>query len=766
MDNKQISVVLGGILGDYCRLLDEFADFDGYEYLKNLQGLKTLPDVLDCVKYRNSEMLKNAYIENDNICYITNISNSIASDTNCQSSETPQNLESIFNVLNANNQEYKYDLNELEEKPNIPQKSPKEYDKSFYKKIIKDINNLLENTEISQNALNYLLSKLEIKLLFVPNPQQADEIQDVSLFDHLKMSVAFASCIERFFEDSGVKDYKSRLFLNEQSFYNEKAFLIYSVDFSGIQQFIYSITATKNALKGLRSRSFYLEILMETLVDEILQRLKLSRANVLYTGGGHTYFIFPNTRNTKDIVSDTISQLNQWFVQTFDNSLYGAAGFSECSVNDLKNNPCGSYKEIFSNISKMISKKKSNRYSTSQIIGLNTPRPFDYDRECNVCHRMGKLDESNVCEICRGLIGLSEMILDDEELFVVVNKDFNGKKISLPFEKYLTALNPCELKKLTPKDSVVRSYSKNNKIAPESACHNLWVGSFAAESEFSKLVANSKGIKRLGVIRADVDNLGQSFVSGFSKTGGGEYETITRTSAFSRRLSEFFKYHINYILKNPKFQLFDDNLNTHRNATIVYSGGDDLFIVGGWDDIVCFAVDLHNALKEYTQNTLSISAGIGLYHNKYPIYSFANEVEELVECSKSYEDKNQSKNAVTLFDENNTYSWDTFIQNVVGQKLKALKEFIVNNDEHGKAMLYTMLELIREKREDRLNIARFAYFIARIKPKTEDEIILEKYEIFKRDMYQWINNPDDCRQLETAIYIYIYMNRKEGTNDE
>lgn len=47
-----------------------------------------------------------------------------------------------------------------------------------------------------------------------------------------------------------------------------------------------------------------------------------------------------------------------------------------------------------------------------------------------------------------------------------------------------------------------------------------------------------------------------------------------------------------------------------RNAVIVYSGGDDLFIVGSWDDIIGFAVDLYYALKKYTQGTLKISGGI------------------------------------------------------------------------------------------------------------------------------------------------------------
>ncbi|MGN0536968.1 MAG: Cas10/Cmr2 second palm domain-containing protein, partial [Acutalibacteraceae bacterium] len=184
----------------------------------------------------------------------------------------------------------------------------------------------------------------------------------------------------------------------------------------------------------------------------------------------------------------------------------------------------------------------------------------------------------------------------------------------------------------------------------------------------------------------------------------------------------------------------------------------------GWDDILCFAVDLNNAIKKYTQNTLTISAGIGIYHSKYPIYSFAFETEELEEYSKNYTNGMQSKNAVTLFDKNNTYSWDEFIDKVLGEKLTTLKHFIDNNDSHGKALLYNMLDLIREKRKDGLNIARFAYLLARITAKKSSEKELSGYKSFEQLMYEWINNEKDCRQLVTAIYIYVYMNREGEKN--
>ena len=60
---------------------------------------------------------------------------------------------------------------------------------------------------------------------------------------------------------------------------------------------------------------------------------------------------------------------------------------------------------------------------------------------------------------------------------------------------------------------------------------------------FADLAQNSTGVKRIGVLRADVDNLGLAFVEGFLRKDSPEnkyrYVTISRTATLSRSLSIF-----------------------------------------------------------------------------------------------------------------------------------------------------------------------------------------------------------------------------------
>lgn len=331
----------------------------------------------------------------------------------------------------------------------------------------------------------------------------------------------------------------------------------------------------------------------------------------------------------------------------------------------------------------------------------------------------------------------------------------------IPFDRYLVSDDKRSLKNRISEDrTYLRSYGKNHGD-PSLHTAKMWVGDYCAEKELARLSEQSEGIDRLAVLRADIDNLGQAFVGGFDDN----HVNILRTSEFSSKLSLFFKHDINAIMRDPKFM--SENHGRGRNAVIIYSGGDDVFAVGSWNDIIGFAVDLNEALKKFSLGTLTISAGIGIYPADYPIYEMASETGSLEDRSKG----NPGKNSVTLFDKDNCYGWDEFVTEVIGEKYEALRQYLGENSEKGNSMLYNMLHLIRSRNdEDRLNIARFAYLLARLRPTDEKSLDynrkIEQFNLFKKKMYDWIRDENDARQLMTAIYLYVYHERERMENNE
>ena len=49
-----------------------------------------------------------------------------------------------------------------------------------------------------------------------------------------------------------------------------------------------------------------------------------------------------------------------------------------------------------------------------------------------------------------------------------------------------------------------------------------------------------------------------------------------------------------------------------------------------------------------------------------------------------------------------------------------------------------------------------------MEPKEDSDVeVRTAYRQFAKKMYEWSRNPQDRRQLITAIYIYVYLNRKD-----
>src|SRR5690625_3448485 len=130
-----------------------------------------------------------------------------------------------------------------------------------------------------------LLNVLEATTSFIPSSTNIPGVEDISLYDHMKMTAGFAGAIFQYLMGTNQTNFKEKLFSHAKTFYDEKAFLLVSFDLSGIQDFIYTITDS-GAHKQLRSRSFYLDMMCEWLSDLILEENDLTRANLMYAGGG------------------------------------------------------------------------------------------------------------------------------------------------------------------------------------------------------------------------------------------------------------------------------------------------------------------------------------------------------------------------------------------------------------------------------------------------------------------------------------------------
>ena len=746
MTEVEIKLVIASLLHDIGKVIyREGSDKrkhseSGYDYLKQEVGI-TDKEILNGVLYHHYDKMVNAKLDKQSLAYITYIADNIASAADRRKSdaegtgfETSMPLQSVFNILNGNEEQYYYKprLLDCRDEINYPQPIAEPFDKHFYYQVKDNLTDNLRGLEWNETYINSLLTVLEGNLTYVPSSTNKSELADISLYDHVKITAAIAACIYQYLQEQQIEDYRDVLFQNANEFYKKETMMLASLDISGIQDFIYTI-ARQKALKSLRTRSFYLEIMMEHIIDCFMQRLNLSRTNLIYSGGGHCYILVPNTKKAKKTLDDVANEVNVWLLDMFDISLYVAVAYYPCNSNALRNQPEGSYADIFKELSAQLAKKKRMRYTAKQIIRLNQKKKSKYALECKVCKKIDDVSDEGMCQFCEAVTLFSNHILK-ADIFTVVSKEEAGS-LPLPLGGYLLSDTEKTLKERMNKPEYVRAYSKNALYTGKQMTTKLWVGDYSYASQFDDLVEQSNGIKRLGVLRADVDNLGQAIVSGFDNPkNDNRYVTLSRTATLSRQLSLFFKMLINRIMKYPKYTI--GTPKKERFATIVYSGGDDLFIVGAWDDIIELAVDISREFSKYTQGTLTISAGVGVYVNGYPISVMAGEVAELEDESKH----NVNKNSITLLPDgvkhaittmnteitisDGTYTWKEFTEEVIDEKYRLLENFFRQEEDRGKAFIYRILEFIRG-REEKINFARFVYLLSRLEPD-RSEVMSEK----------------------------------------
>ena len=228
-------------------------------------------------------------------------------------------------------------------------------------------------------------------------------------------------------------------------------------------------------------------------------------------------------------------------------------------------------------------------------------------------------------------------------------------------------------------------------------------------------------------------------------------KNLFRAAAFSRQMSLFFKYHINGLLEG-------------LCVSIVYAGGDDVFLVGAWNHTLQAALRIQKHLRSYTCGALTISAGIAMFNEHYPIRAAAEQTAALEDEAK----KLPGKNGVALFDAvpDHTYSWDVLQDKVLGEKMTCLEQFFAqfqkndDDDHRGNSMLYNLTDLLRNTQENHVNFARCVYLLTRLCPDEKAGCALQDaYRVFSHNVLDWARDPEQRRQLITAIYIYVYQKR-------
>ena len=392
-------------------------------------------------------------------------------------------------------------------------------------------------------------------------------------------------------------------------------FLIISGSISHIQKFIYD-TTSQGALKNLRGRSFFLTLLAQAVCDKLLYELNLAPESILYNSGGTFCLIAQKDGHIINKIDGVIKAIK---IATIDmlhedliNICYTIANRSELD------NSCA---DIFTRLFKMKHKCKFLPY------GADTAYDSIFKTTTPAKRKSYEQIGSQLCNVT-GILASKEKIANCDALCV----DFTplGEVFYLGKADKLATIDASNAYLLLINDT----QTPQNCTLP--ICRGYVAGNGTRAKSFEDLFQNNDSShRRLAVLRMDVDNLGSLLQSKMRL-----HSPLSEYANFSHQLDEYFKKEINKIWT----QSYSDS------TVIIYAGGDDLFIIGEWENTLKFMNDINQNFTQFFKNeNIGISGGISFVETKYPIIRAAEMSAEEESLAKGFSFNGEQKNAISIF---------------------------------------------------------------------------------------------------------------------
>lgn len=461
---------------------------------------------------------------------------------------------------------------------------------------------------------------------------------DVSLYDKMRASAAIAACLG-------------------QAGQGPEPFLLLAADFSGIQKYIFTVARTniKGVSKRLRARSFFVDVMIQSLAYQICEAMDVPYGNILMLTGGKFYLLLPNQGSVIDKLHTIQRKLEYDLFQRF---------CGEISVNlawvTFGDEGLIDYSFTITELSRRLREEKNRAFHTALTDGAEWQEDkfvlvndLAGKHGCPSCGQRLTDRDQEVCRDCRiqeelgGKLATADCLWFSREggefqLWDRCFLSFSQNRARGALMR-VEQLNDWEI----PPD---RTYLP---LSVRLMANNLPKGEDGNPLTFGDMAELSSGSKRLAVLKADVDNLGYLFADGM-REGDRHYGTISRVSTLSRLLEMFFSGYIGHLLKTEYPMVYS-----------VFSGGDDLFLIGPWDVMPKMALRIQREFSAFSGNNpcVTLSAAVYIATPKTNIALLAEQSEQELKRVKNsapqalYPDK-QGRNGVSFLGD--IISWEDF----------------------------------------------------------------------------------------------------------
>jgi len=433
-------------------------------------------------------------------------------------------------------------------------------------------------------------------------------------------------------------------------------------DLGGIQRFLYGVVASK-AARMLRGRSLGLQLIADAIGNHILARFQLPITNLLYSGGGKLWLLLPAAALAElvTLAEEVDLKLNQRFASRLSFGI----GCAVVTLGELSN----ATSRLWQRATEDLARRRRRRFS--EVLRTDYElvfAPFGTDKACRVCGVLSRDlralsrdeddDERLACSQCRDFVKLGQRATQTQLIIrlpstTTLQSGLFRYSPGVGADDYLLYQNDLSAGGAPP-GATVMWVNGPPKSWNGPWGHTMWLAGLnrAVDKkgdplDFDQLAESSEGINRLGILRMDVDSLGRTLREGLV-----DRANLARIAALSRHLSYFFGGYLSSLLSRDEYA---------EKLQIIYSGGDDVFIVGAWLEIPLIAERIRRDFGRFTARNPAwgISAGIDIMPASFPVAAAAERAGEAEQRAKQHRRRSgKTKDAVCFLDE--VFGWEEF----------------------------------------------------------------------------------------------------------
>jgi len=476
----------------------------------------------------------------------------------------------------------------------------------------------------------------------VPASRAWKERPDTSLYDHSRIVAAFAAALGA--------QHATEPFQDESSI--QGRYGLVSVRLKGLQSFIARSQppvdtaggTAKGRAKTLRARSFYVSLLSRSISQTILERLGLPITNVVLDAGGHTTLLVHDTEGARRNRDEALGEARDWILEHLGGTIRLEVGvLDDLTDQDFQGEK---FSQTLRNLEDAASRsshhfiadgfRHDNAWATGeQWIGSSSGLPIDSGSLPETMKKLGeKLPKIEAIRFQQGADSEGEISVPNGSVKLIESTTGEAGTLRV-------ALSESGTHPTLPAAAYIPRASEADADADDAEG-----GDALREGQpltFDRLAARPTTVEALkgepvmlGALKADVDHLGHLFAYGFSsgERGSSDRASLGRLAGTSRMLDDFFKGFLDARLRTEFSSIYT-----------VFAGGDDLFLIGPWIDILVLVRKLHEWFGRFAcgHPRVTLSAGVTILKPHAPVRIIAEE------CERQLKNAKERRNRIAVF---------------------------------------------------------------------------------------------------------------------